>query len=135
MCNCFRSQPIEPLTNIENSSPTRGLCRGLYIVPKIIFIPPPLPKMIFSFSPGSYCALFALILPYVALIFPFYFLFYHHHSPFFLFFLSSIFWLHFPSFFSSPFHIPPPPQVTSVEISTICECRQNICRTYASTVP
>ncbi len=86
--------------------------RGLYFGLKTIFIPPP-PSENDIFSPSrdtsffdSYRGLFALILPYFAFLLPLFLPFSHFLSPFFLF-LSSffLFLLHFPPFFSFPFHI------------------------------
>jgi hypothetical protein len=95
--------------------------RGLYFGPKMIFIFPPLLKMIFC-SPlatrffYSHRGLFALILPYFASILPFYFPFSHifPHSSFF-FPSSSFFFYIFPLFlFAFSYFFP---QMTSADIS------------------
>jgi hypothetical protein len=61
----------------------------------------------------SHRGLFAIILPYFVFILPFNFPFSHFLSPFYLFLATFLlFLLHFPPFFSPPFHIFPPNDIS-----------------------
>ncbi len=109
---------MKNLTSLTNyyrtlSIQKNSVRQGPDFAPKIIFIPSPFLKIIFSPSGdlsfyGSYRTLFALILPYFAFILHFYFLFSLFLPTFFLF-LSPFFLfpLILSPFFSSSFHIFP----------------------------
>ncbi len=115
MWNIFLSDS-DPVQHLPDTQPwhkywVEGLVRGLCFGSKTIFILTPLLKIIF-FPPLAtrfstpIVAFFSLILPYFAFTLTFYFPFSHFLSPFLLFiFPFFLFLLHFPPFFSSPFHI------------------------------